>query len=66
MIGVDDRLVTPQTMKWVRVGLLAGLATILTTILLYYALGLSVDTAVAGSNMLRQWIFAFAGLVLLC
>ena len=27
MIGVDDRLVTPTTMKWVKVGLIAGLAS---------------------------------------
>lgn len=65
MIGVDDRLVTPATMKWVRVGLIAGLATIPATILLYYILGMAVDSAVAGSNMLHQWIGIFVGLVLL-
>ena len=26
MLGVDDRLITPDTMKWVRVGLIAGIA----------------------------------------
>lgn len=45
MLGVDDRLVTPGTMKWVKVGLIAGLATVPTTILLYYVLGLVVDAA---------------------
>jgi len=65
MIGVDDRLVTPATMKWVRVGLIAGLATIPTTILLYYVLGIAVDSAVAGSNLLRDWLAIFVGLVLL-
>jgi hypothetical protein len=65
MIGVDDRLVTPATMKWVKVGLTAGLATIPTTIILYYILGMAVDSAVEGSNMIRQWIFIVAGLVLL-
>lgn len=65
MIGVDDRLVTPATMKWVKIGLIAGLATIPTTILLYYVLGLAVDAAVAGDNMLRSFFFAFVGLVLL-
>lgn len=65
MIGVDDRLVTPETMKWVRVGLIAGLATIPTTILLYYALGMAVDSAVEGNNILRSWIAAFVGLVML-
>ena len=24
MLGVDDRLITPDTMKWVKVGLVAG------------------------------------------
>lgn len=45
MLGVDDRLVTPGTMKWVKVGLLAGLATVPATILLYYVLGMAVDAA---------------------
>lgn len=65
MIGVDDRLVTPETMKWVKIGLLAGLATIPTTILLYYVLGLAVDAAFEGTNLLRDWIVIFTGLVIL-
>jgi len=65
MLGVDDRLVTPATIKWVKTGLIAGIATVPTTILLYYVLGLAVDSAFAGSNLLRQWIAIFAGLVLL-
>ena len=65
MLGVDDRLVTSATMKWVKTGLIAGIAAIPTTILLYYVLGLAVDSAVAGNNLLRQWIGIFAGLVLL-
>ena len=65
MLGVDDRLITPATIKWVKVGLIAGLATIPTTILLYYVLGLAVDSALAGSNMLRQWFWLLVGLVLL-
>jgi ABC-type transport system involved in cytochrome bd biosynthesis fused ATPase/permease subunit len=65
MLGVDDRLVTPATMKWVKTGLIAGIATIPTTILIYYVLGLAVDAAYAGGNLMRQWIAIFAGLVLL-
>ncbi len=55
MLGVDDRLVTPGTMKWVRVGLLAGLATIPTTILLYYVLGLAVDAVVLATPWADQY-----------
>ena len=65
MIGVDSRLVTPATMKWVRVGLGAGLATIPTTILLYYVLGLAVDAAFAGGNQLRTWLLLLVALVVL-
>jgi ABC-type multidrug transport system fused ATPase/permease subunit len=65
MIGVDDRLVTPGTMKWVRMGLIAGLATIPTTIVLYYLLGLAVDAAFEGGNLLRDWLPWIVGLVLL-
>ncbi len=65
MLGVDDRLITPTTMKWVKVGLIAGLASIPTTILLYWVLGLAVDAAVEGSNLLRQWFWILTGLVVL-
>lgn len=65
MLGVDDRLVTPATMKWVKVGLVAGLATIPTTIVLYYVLGLTVDAAIAGTNQIRDWLWVLAFLVLL-
>ena len=64
MLGVDDRLVTPATMKWVKVGLIAGLASIPTTILLYYVLGLAVDAAYAGGNLLRDWFWVLSALVL--
>jgi len=64
MLGVDDRLVTPDTMKWVKVGLIAGIATIPTTIFLYYVLGLTVDAAVEqNANLLRQWFGVLAALV---
>ncbi|GMW07830.1 MAG: ABC transporter ATP-binding protein [Gammaproteobacteria bacterium] len=65
MLGVDDRLITPTTMKWVKVGLIAGLASVPTTILLYWVLGLAVDAAVEGSNLLRQWFWILTGLVFL-
>jgi len=45
MLGVDDRLVTPGTMKWVWIGLLSGLASIPATIVLYLLLGMAVDAA---------------------
>ncbi len=64
MLGVDDRLITPATMKWVKVGLVAGLATVPTTILLYWVLGLTVDAAIEGSNLLRQWFLVMVLLVL--
>ena len=65
MLGVDRRLVTPATMKWVRVGLVAGIATMPMTILLYYVLGLAVDAAWQGGNLVRQWFWLLALLVLL-
>jgi ABC-type multidrug transport system fused ATPase/permease subunit len=65
MLGVDDRLITPGTMKWVKVGLVAGLASIPTTIALYWVLGLAVDAAVEGGNLLRQWFALLVILVLL-
>lgn len=65
MLGVDDRLVTPATLKWVKVGLVAGLATIPATIALYVVLGQAVDAALAGENLVRQWPAVLAVLVLL-
>ena len=52
MLGVDDRLVTPATMNWVKLGLVAGIATIPTTIFLYYILGQGID-ALLGAEQLR-------------
>ena len=63
MLGVDDRLTTPATLKWVRVGLIAGIATIPTTIALYYVLGLSVDAARRGENLLQSWVWVLCGLI---
>jgi len=71
MLGVDDRLITPDTMKWVKVGLIAGWLTIPTTILLYYVLGMAVDAVwnegavLDGINILKNYLWLFAGLVLL-
>ncbi|MEC9376014.1 MAG: ABC transporter ATP-binding protein [Pseudomonadota bacterium] len=65
MLGVDDRLITPGTMKWVRIGLIAGLLTVPTTILLYWILGLTVDAAWQGENLLQQYLLILIGLVLL-
>lgn len=65
MLGVDDRLVTPATIKWVKVGLVAGLATIPTTIVLYLVLGKAIDAALAGENLIRQWPIVLAVLVLM-
>lgn len=64
MLGVDSRLVTPATIKWVRVGLIAGIAALPMTILLYYVLGLAVDAAWQGSNLMRRWLWVLAALVL--
>lgn len=55
MLGVDDRMVTPDTMKWVRVGLIAGLATIPATIVLYYVLGLAVDSAFLATPLAENY-----------
>ena len=63
MLGVDDRLITPDTMKWVKVGLIAGIATIPTTIFLYYVLGLTVDAVAVGDDLVRQWFWILVALV---
>lgn len=65
MLGVDDRLVTPATMKWVRVGLIGGILSMPATILLYFVLGLAVDATLESTNLVRQWFWLLAGLVLL-
>lgn len=65
MLGVDDRMLTPDTMKWVKVGLISGLLTVPTTIILYWVLGLTVDAAWVGNNLIQQYIGWLIGLVLL-
>ena len=63
MLGIDDRLVTPGTMKYVKIGLIAGLLTIPTTIALYYVLGLTLDALIEQSNLLRQLFWILVALV---
>ncbi len=65
MLGIDDRLVTPETMKHVKIGLTAGILTIPATIALYIVLGLTVDALVEQSNLLRQLFWVLVGLVVL-
>jgi len=65
MLGVDERLITPDTMKWVKIGLIAGIATIPTTIFLYYILGLTIDSVAIGDNLVKQWLWLLTGLVVL-
>ncbi|MFW2403713.1 MAG: ABC transporter ATP-binding protein/permease [Gammaproteobacteria bacterium] len=50
-------------MKWVKIGLIAGIATIPTTILLYYILGLTIDSVVIGDNLVKQWLWILTALV---
>ncbi|HHQ15137.1 MAG TPA: ABC transporter ATP-binding protein [Chromatiales bacterium] len=64
MLGVDDRLITADTLKWVRLGLIAGIAGIPATIFLYYLLGLTVDAAIDGHNLLRDWLWVIIALVI--
>ncbi len=51
-------------MKWVKVGLIAGIATIPTTIFLYYVLGLTIDSLAAGEDLVRQWFWVLVALVI--
>jgi ABC-type transport system involved in cytochrome bd biosynthesis fused ATPase/permease subunit len=52
-------------MKWVKIGLIAGIATIPTTIFLYYVLGLTIDSVAIGDNLVKQWLWLLTGLVVL-
>jgi len=58
-------------MRWVKVGLIAGWLTVPTTILLYYVLGIAVDSVwnegdfLNGVNILKDYLWMFLGLVLL-
>jgi ABC-type multidrug transport system fused ATPase/permease subunit len=63
MLGIDDRLVTPKTVSYCRIGLIAGILTIPCTIALYYVLGLTFDALIEGSNLLRQWMWFLVALV---
>ncbi len=64
MWGIDNRLVTPQTKKYVWIGLTAGILLIPTTIGLYYILGLLVDELAEGGNLLQQWFWIIVVLII--
>ncbi|MBT8441037.1 MAG: ABC transporter ATP-binding protein/permease [Gammaproteobacteria bacterium] len=51
-------------MSYTRIGLIAGVLTIPCTIAVYYVLGLTFDSLIEGSNVLRQWMWFLIGLII--
>ncbi len=63
MLGLDKRLIHKTTRTWIVAGAAAGLADIALTLALFYVLGMALDGALAGRNLLT----GLAGvLALLC
>jgi len=63
MLGIDARLMTASTMKWIIIGIAAGIASIALTIALYWFLGKAVDEALAGRNLLAGSVALVAAFV---
>ena len=54
MLGLDKRLIHKTTQKWITVGMVAGLMDVALTLALFYLLGLALNDALAGENLLAE------------
>ncbi len=56
MLGLDKRLIHQTTQNWIILGMAAGLIDVALTLTLFYLLGLSLDGALEGQNLLAEFV----------
>ena len=54
MLGLDKRLIHKTTQKWITLGMVAGLMDVALTLALFYLLGLVLNKALVGENLLAE------------
>ena len=55
MFGIDRRLIVGATSRWLKVGIVVGMLSLVASLVLYWFVGQSVDAMRRGENLLAAW-----------
>lgn len=64
VLRIDTRLVLPETRWWLVAGIVSGLASLLTAVALFWAIGIVIDGIAQGTDPLAAWWPWLLGLLL--
>lgn len=63
MLGIDRRLIVPETQRWLVIGVAVGLLGLGASLVLYWVLGAAIDAMLRRENLLAEWWFWIAALL---
>ena len=52
MFGIDRRLIVGSTSRWLKVGIVVGMLSLLASLVLYWFVGQAVDAMLRSENLL--------------
>ena len=55
MFGIDRRLIVGSTSRWLKVGIVVGMLSLLASLVLYWFVGQAVDAMLRSENLLAAW-----------
>lgn len=64
MLGIDRRLIVPETRRWLVIGIAVGLLALATSLALYWFIGAAIDAMLRRENLLAAWWPWIAALLL--
>ena len=56
MFGIDKRLLATATTRWIVIGALTGIASVVLSLVLYSLIGANIDAALTGQQALLSWL----------
>lgn len=56
MLGIDRRLIVPETSRWITAGVVTGVGNVLLSLALYATLGLSIDGLLRGESVFERYL----------
>jgi ABC-type multidrug transport system fused ATPase/permease subunit len=55
MLGIDKRLIVPETSRWITAGVVTGIGNVLLSLALYATLGFAIDGLLRGESVFDRW-----------
>jgi ABC-type multidrug transport system fused ATPase/permease subunit len=55
MLGIDKRLIVPETSRWIAAGVVTGIGNVLLSLALYATLGFAIDGLLRGEAVFERW-----------